>query len=128
MRGQLTSVRIVNPDLEEVYGSARDEVTRVEQWRNFLRLREGTIDFGKLTMRHVDLIMIDVSGDAWFDLDLTHYQEQLVNGYTRMTPTAGLQIFMPDLSTIPRNKSNQNIGIQWMKNRNLPPPPDVTPK
>ncbi len=128
MRGQLTSVRIVNPDLEEVYGSARDEVTRVEQWRNFLRLREGTIDFGKLTMRHVDLIMIDVSGDAWFDLDLTHYQEQLVNGYTRMTPSAGLQIFMPDLSTIPRNKSNQNIGIQWMKNRNLPPPPDVTPK
>ncbi len=125
MRGQLTSVRIVNPDLEEIYGNAQNDVTRVEQWRNFLRLREGTIDFGKLTMRHVDLTMVDISNDAWFDLDLAHYQEQLVNGYTRMTPQAGLQIFMPDLDQIPHNKSNQNISMEWLRNRNAPPPPDV---
>jgi hypothetical protein len=128
IRGQLTMVRIVNPDLEEIYGDAQSDVTRVEQWRNFLRLRDGTIDFGKLTMHHVDLIMIDVSSDAWFDLDLTHYQEQLVNGYTRMTPQAGLQIFMPDLSQVPHNKANQNISIEWLKNRNAPPPPDVISK
>ena len=79
-------------------------------------------------MKHVDLIMIDISDDAWFDLDLANYQEQLVNGYTRMTPQAGLQIFMPDLDNIPRNKSNQNTRIEWLKNRNLPPPPEVTPK
>ena len=128
IRGRLTSVRIVNPDLEEVFGDTRQDLARVEQWRNFFRLREGTIDFGKLTMKHVDLIMIDVSDDAWFDLDLANYQEQLVNGYTRMTPQAGLQIFMPDLDNIPRNKSNQNTRIEWLKNRNLPPPPEVTPK
>jgi hypothetical protein len=128
IRGQLTSVRIVNPDLEEVFGDTQQDVARVEQWRNFFRLREGTIDFGKLTMRHVDLIMIDVSDDAWFDLDLANYQEQLVNGYTRMTPQAGLQIFMPDLRTIPTNKKNQNTRIEWLKNRNVAPPPEVTPK
>lgn len=128
IRGHLTTVRIVNPDLEEIYGNAKNDVTRVEQWRNFIRLRDGTIDFGKLTMHHVDLIMIDISNDAWFDLDLTHYQEQLVNGYTRMTPQAGMQIFMPDLDEIPHNKANQNISIEWLKNRNIPPPPDVTSK
>jgi hypothetical protein len=128
IRGQLTKVHIVNPDLEEVYGDAQSDVERVEQWRNFLRLRDGTIDFGKLTMHHVDLIMIDISKDPWFDIDLAHYQEQLVNGYTRMTPQAGLQIFMPDLREIPRNKANQNISIEWLKNRNLPPPPDVISK
>ncbi len=126
IRGQLTKIRVVSPDLEEIYGNAKQDVTRVEQWRNFLRLRDGTIDFGKLTMHHVDLIMIDISKDAWFDLDLIHYQEQLVNGYTRMTPQAGLQIFMPDLDEIPKNKANQNISIQWLKNRNEAPPPDVT--
>jgi hypothetical protein len=128
IRGQLTAVRIVNPDLEEIYGNAQNDVTRVEQWRNFLRLRDGTIDFGKLTMHHVDLIMVDISKSAWFDLDLTHYQAQLVNGYTRMTPQAGLQIFMPDLSEIPRNTASQNISMEWLKNRNLPPPPDVVSK
>ncbi len=128
IRGRLTSVRIVNPDFEEIYGNATKDVTRVEQWRNFLRLRDGTIDFGKLTMHYVDLIMIDISNDAWFDLDLSHYQEQLVNGYTRVTPQAGLQIFMPDLDKIPHNKATENISIEWLKNRNLPPPPDVTSK
>jgi hypothetical protein len=128
IRGQLTKVHIVNPDLEEIYGDAQSDVERVEQWRNFIRLRDGTIDFGKLTMHHVDLIMIDISKDPWFDIDLAHYQEQLVYGYTRMTPQAGLQIFMPDLREIPHDKTNQNISIEWLKNRNVPPPPDVVSK
>jgi hypothetical protein len=126
--GQLTNVRIVNPDIEEVYGNAQNEVERVEQWRNFIRLQGGTIDFGKLTMHQVDLTMIDISNDPWFDLDLAHYQEQLVNGYTRMTPQAGLQIFMPDLDKIPRSKANQNISMEWLKHRTTPPPADVTSK
>lgn len=128
MHGDLTTVRVVQPDIEEVFGKSETDVERVEQWRNFLRLRDGTLDFGRLTMHHVDLIMIDVSKDAWFDLDLVHYQTQLVNGYSRMTPQAGLQIFMPDLGQIPVNKANQNISIEWLKNRNLAPPPEVMPK
>ena len=99
----------------------KEAVTRVEQWRNFLRLNNGTIDFGKLTMHHVDLIMIDLSKDAWFDLDLNNYQNQLVNGYTRMTPEAGLQIFMPDLDDLPINHGTQSISMEWLKHRNLPP-------
>jgi hypothetical protein len=126
IRGQLTSVRIVNPDVEEIYGNAQNAVTQVEQWRNFLQLSDGTIDFGKLTMHHVDLMMIDLSNDAWFDLDLAHYQEQLVNGYTRMTPQAGLQIFMPDLDELRHAKANESISMEWLKHRNSPPPPDVT--
>ena len=77
-------------------------------------------------MRHVDLMMVDLSQDAWFDLDLTNYQDQLVKGYTRMTPEAGLQIFMPSLEQIPADKKNHNISMEWMKHRNMPPPPDVT--
>lgn len=128
IHGQLSKVRVVSPDIEEVYGNAEDTVARVEQWRNFLRLNDGTIDFGKLTMHHVDLIMVDLSDDAWFDLDLNNYQNQLVNGYTRMTPQAGLQIFMPDLDTLPKTKGAQSVSLEWLKNRNAPPPRDVTSK
>ena len=73
-------------------------------------------------MHHVDLVMVDLSDDAWFDLDLNNYQNQLVNGYTRMTPEAGVQIFMPDLDNLPKNKGTQNISLEWLKHRNLPPP------
>ncbi len=128
IRGTLTSVRFIYPDLEEVYGSAKEDLERTEKWRNFLRLRGGNLDFGKLTMHQVDLIMVDVSSDAWFDLDLANYAAQLVNGYTRMTPQAGLQIFMPDLGTIVQNQNPQKISMEWLKNRNLPPPADVMKK
>ncbi len=128
IHGQLAKVRVVTPDIEEVFGNAEEAVTRVEQWRNFLQLNDGTIDFGKLTMHHVDLTMVDLSDDAWFDLDLNNYQNQLVNGYTRMTPEAGLQIFMPDLDNLPKNKGGQSISMEWLKHRNLPPPPDIPSK
>lgn len=127
IRGTLTSVRFVNPDLEAVYGKGEREVNRVKQWRNFLRLRDGTLDFGKLTMHNVDIIMVDISNDAWFDLDLAHYQEQMVYGYTHMTPQAGLQIFMPDVDELPKKKA-QDVGLEWVKHRNQPPPPGIYSK
>jgi hypothetical protein len=39
---------------------------------------------------------------SWFHLDLNNHQTQ-VYGYNRITPEAGLQIFMPDLDEIPKN-------------------------
>jgi hypothetical protein len=125
IHGTLTRVRVMNPDIEVMYGDAQNDAARTEQWHNFMALKGGTLDFGKLTMHNVDLIMIDASKDAWFDLDLVNYQAQLVNGYTRMTPQAGLEIFMPDLDELPPQHAPQSISKEWLKNRNLPPPPDV---
>jgi hypothetical protein len=128
IHGQLTSVHVRPPDLEVIYGNAPNDETSLAQWHNFLRLRNGTIDFGKLTMHHVDLTMIDASKDPWFDLDLVNYQAQLVNGYSRMTAQAGLEIFMPDLDEQAPKKASQSITLEWLKNRNRPVPPDVPVK
>lgn len=126
--GQLTSVRVVPPDIEVIYGNARNDEAHLAKWHNFLRLTGGTIDFGKLTMHHADLTMIDASKDPWFDLDLVNYQAQLVNGYSRMTPQAGLEIFMPDLDEKAPKKASQSITLEWLKDRNRSLPPDVPVK
>jgi hypothetical protein len=129
IRGQLTTVRVIPPDIEVIYGNARNDETRLAKWHNFLRLSGGTLDFGKLTMHHVDLTMIDASKDPWFDLDLVNYQAQLVNGYTRMTAQAGLEIFMPDLDeTAHKKKASQDITLEWLKDRNRSLPEDVPVK
>jgi hypothetical protein len=125
IRGRLTAVNVVAPDIEEVFGDATGEIDRVELWRNFLSLKGGVIDFGKLTMRSVDLMMIDISKDSWFNLDLVNYQAQLSAGYTRMTPQSALQIFMPDLRDVKAASSFDDTGIEWFKNRNIPPPPQI---
>jgi hypothetical protein len=119
-------VRVLVPDIQVVYGGANVDEAKLAQWHNFLKLTGGTIDFGKLTMHDVDLTMIDASTDPWFDLDLVHYQAQLVNGYTRMTPQAGLEIFMPDLDgQASHPKVSQAISLEWLKNRNKTLPPDI---
>ena len=79
-------------------------------------------------MHNVDLTMIDASQDPWFDLDLVNYQAQLVNGYSRMTPQAGLEIFMPDVDEKASKNASHDITLEWLKNRNLALPPDVPVK
>ncbi len=73
-------------------------------------------------MRRTDLTMVDASQAQWFDLDLVRYQEQLVNGTTRITPQAGLEVFMPAAGTA---KASQAISVEWLKDRNAPVPADV---
>ncbi len=124
--GKLSDVHISKSgDLVEVYGSARLEVTRMKRWRNFIRLRGGTVNLGKLTMTNTDILVADRSQADWFNFDLVHYSEQLVNGQTRITPEAGLEIVMPDITKIPKTPANQRISMQWLKNRSVPPPLDV---
>jgi hypothetical protein len=125
IRGRLTHVRVDSPDIEAVYGNAAEDVERVELWRNFFSLRGGTIDFGNLTMHPVNIIMIDISTNPWFDLDLVNYRDQFGSGYTRITADSGLQMFIPDRRDVPPKPVSQGDSIQWFKDRNIPPPPQI---
>ena len=125
--GTLISVHLNKGDMVEVFGNARDEAHQVKEWRNFMQLSGGNFAFGRLMMYGVDMTLVDSSSDTWFELDLTHYQEQLVNGYAHLTPSAGLQIFMPDASKVPNTRGNRTIMAQWMKNRYLPMPAGLAP-
>jgi hypothetical protein len=127
IRGELTSVKVKRPDIEVTYGNAPDDDAQLAKWHNFLRLEGGTIGFGKLTMRYVDLTMIDTAPEPWFDLDLVNYQAQLVRGYTRMTSRAGLEIFMPDVDEQAPAKATQKITLEWLRDRNRALSADVAP-
>ncbi len=128
IRGELTAVKVKVPDIEVIYGNAPNDPTQLAQWHNFLRFRNGAVTFGKLTMHNVDLTMIDAADEPWFDLDLVNYQNQLVNGMTRMTAQAGLEIYMPSLKVQGTKQPGQSVTLQWLKNRNMPLPPDVAKK
>lgn len=46
---------------------------------------------------------------------LSIWYTQLANGDTRMTPRAGLQIFMPDFDELPHTKANQSISMECLR-------------
>ena len=126
IRGQPTSVTLVKPDLILVYGNSDTDESKLAQWHNFLRLNGGTVSFGKLTMHNADLTLVDASDDAWFDLDLVNYQAQLTNGFSRITPQQGLEMFMPDLDG--HQKPSPSVTLDWLRNRNRSLPPDIPVK
>lgn len=125
IHGPITSVRVASPNIEVVYGVAPVDNEKLAQWHNFLRLRNGSLDFGKLTMRQVDLTLIDATKSPWFDLDLVNYQAQLVNGYARVTPAAGMEIFMPAPNSKTTQAAQQSVTLQWLKDRNAALPAGV---
>lgn len=125
IHGLLTSVTVKVPDIEVIYGNAPNDTSRLAQWHNFLRFRNGDISFGKLTMHDADLTMIDAVNEPWFDLDLVNYQNQIVNGYTRTTAQQGLEIYMPSLKSQVPTPPGQSVTLDWLKNRNTSLPPDV---
>lgn len=125
IRGQITSIRVATPDVEVIYGNTPTDEATLSQWHNFFRLSGGSIDFGKLTMRHADITMIDTVDEPWFNLDLVNYQTQLVNGYTRMTPQAGLEMFMPGFDEKSGKKADHSVTLEWLKDRNRSLPPNI---
>ena len=104
--GVVTSVHFTpEGDLVEEYGHEKlDNPTAGKwpsgKWHNYMQLKGGTIRFGRLTMDHADLVLIDQSPGDWFEFDLAHYKEQIVAGDMHMTPSGGLQVFTPDITKI----------------------------
>jgi hypothetical protein len=95
IEGRISSVRIEDGELVQVFGPDRGERSRGRAG-NFMHYRNGTLRFGKLTMNDADLEILDSSPEDPFDFFLDHYREQLVAGYSKTTPTFGLKVFMPD--------------------------------
>jgi hypothetical protein len=126
-RGKLTAVRLESGSVLAFYGNSRTDIVKTKEWRNFISIRGGSLEMGKLTMNYADIVMIDLSRDDWFEFDLTNYQQQLTNGFIRMTPQAGLRVFMPSSSKVPAKAGNNVTHLQWMKNRNQAPPNDLVP-
>jgi hypothetical protein len=125
IRGQMSSITLKAPDAVVTYGdTSPDEEAALAQWHNFLRLRGGSLDFGKLTMHQTDLTLIDASNDGWFDLDLANYQAQVVKGFSRMTPEKGLEIFMPNVG---KELPTGSVSLDTLRNRNRALP-NVAPK
>jgi hypothetical protein len=67
---------------------------------NFMYYRGGTLRFGKLTMADADLMLVDDDPRDPFDFSPAQYKDQLVAGYSKITPDNGLVTHMPDLSDI----------------------------
>jgi hypothetical protein len=103
IRGHLTKAWIENGLVVEQFGAenAPPALTPPDaNARNYMYYRGGTLRFGKLTMEDTDLLLEDADQKDPFDFSPEKYNDQLVSGYSKNTPTHGLIVYMPDLNDL----------------------------
>jgi hypothetical protein len=106
IRGHLTNVAIDKGQLVECFGDVdpgRHGLAPPDRRAsNYLYFRGGTLRFGKLTMEDADLLLMDADPKGPFDFSPEKYNDQLVAGYSKNTPTHGLIVYMPTLNDVAR--------------------------
>jgi hypothetical protein len=101
IEGRVTAVRIEGDRIVQTYNSHRPKALVLPySAQNYIYHKGGVLRFGKLTMTDADLEIVDQSSRTPFDFSLLDYNRQLVAGYSKNTPTHGLIVFMPDLTTL----------------------------
>ena len=102
IQGSITAIRIEGQDLVEVIGSPAQTQLKHVAAANYMAYWGNQLRFGKLTMADADMILIDMNPEDPFDFDLDHYKDQLVPGYSKITASFGLRVFMKDLDKVQR--------------------------
>jgi hypothetical protein len=107
IEGRLTSIRIQDGQLVQVFGSADAEGAHPlappppVAAPNYVFFRGGSLRFGKLYMVHASLEAIDQNPADPFDFYLDYYATQLVAGYHKTQPDGALVAWMPDFDRLP---------------------------
>ena len=106
MRGKVTAVRVTDEGLLQTFGSGeRRRLSPPAISRNYIYWRGARLQFGKLTMTDADLELIDQDPTDPFDFSVDHWNDQLVAGYSKNTPSRGLKTYVPDYSDLKKQKN-----------------------
>jgi hypothetical protein len=109
--GMLTSVSIEGDSLVQVFGNPDAPLPPPRTPApNYIYFQGGVMRFGKMTMNDVDLELVDAEPKTPFDFDLTHYYEQLEQGYSKSLPGFGLLVVAPDYRTIRGRETGHGSG------------------
>jgi len=113
IQGRVTDVKLKGDEIVQTFGSEAEGKGLQQQSGNYMAYRGAQLRFGKLTMSDTDMVLIDMDPQDPFDFYLDHYKEQLVAGYTKITPEFGLRVYMRDFDKI-RNqrRSQQKTGAR----------------
>ena len=101
IQGRVSLVRIQGDQIIQIFGKETPQPTGVG---NYMEYRGNQLRFGKLEMTNTDMLLIDMDPRDPFDFYLDHYKDQLVAGYTKITPGFGLRVFMRDFNKLQRSR------------------------
>jgi hypothetical protein len=107
MEGKVTAIRIEGDRVVIIFGDKSHAAKNVLSG-NYMSYRGNRLAFGKLTMSDADMTLIDMDSADPFDFYLDRYRAQLSAGYTKITPTFGLRVYMKDLNKLEKSTKQKS--------------------
>jgi hypothetical protein len=100
IQGRVTAVRIENNQVVVMFGSG--EAAAPLEKGNYIAFQGNKLRFGKLTLDDADITVIDLDPSDPLDWFQDRCKDQLVAGYSKITPTFGLRAYVKDFAKLPR--------------------------
>src|SRR5438270_1989496 len=98
--GKITDIHLEGNNIVQVFGDPKKYPWIKVPAQNYMAYRGNKLQFGKLLMSDTDLVLIDPAPKDPFDFYLDHYKDQLVAGYSKTTPSFGLNVYMVDFNKL----------------------------
>jgi hypothetical protein len=98
--GKITEIHLEGNNIVQIFGEPKKYPWIKVPAQNYMAYRGNRLQFGKLLMTDTDLVLIDPAPKDPFDFYLDHYKDQLVAGYSKTTPTFGLNVYMVDFNKL----------------------------
>jgi hypothetical protein len=103
IQGKVVDVKIENNAIVTIFGDGGKAVRASEEKGNFMSFQGNQVQFGKVVMEGTDLIVLDLDPGDPLDWNQTKYKDQLVAGYSKITPTFGLRAYVKDYAKLPKS-------------------------
>ena len=105
IQGGVTAIRIEGDGILTTFGNlpaARpgDKPGPKTSTGNFMSYKGNRLQFGKLTMDDTDVTLIDMDPADPLDFYLDHYKDQLAAGYTKISSTFQLRVYLKDYDKV----------------------------
>jgi hypothetical protein len=126
IRGKLARVSL-EPDAIVTYfgdGGASATAASSERATSYMAFEGNSLRFGKLTMANADLVVFDLDPNDALDWNPDHYKDQLVAGYSKITPAFGLRAYVKDYAKLARAAVTSPAAPQQTPVATASPPQD----
>jgi hypothetical protein len=109
--GKVTSVRVERNSIIQTFGGSGTAPAPKLRNANYMAFRGNRLRCGKLTMDDADVVLYDLNPDDPMDFYLDHYKDQLVAGYTKITTSFQLRVFLKDFDKLGQARSTAKSKV-----------------
>jgi hypothetical protein len=117
IEGKVTAIGIQSGAVVLTFGAVESKATAAGNTSNgnYMSYRGNRLRFGKLTMTDADITLLDMDPSDPLDFYLDRYKDQLVAGYSKITPSFGLRAYVKDFAKLTQTAPASRKSTQTEK-------------